>query len=233
MKPALKKLLRSVLAKCQGKRIDKIPDTLIEQAQTISFDVFDTLVLRTVRSPADVFDIVESSYNQNGIGNAISSFKTERIKAESRARSKYAGKEITLNDIYLELSEVYDSATIDALKNIEVESELSVCKANSEMLTFYKRMKVLGKRIIIVSDMYLPSEVIGTILTHCGFDGYDKLYVSSEYGVMKRYGGLFESVKNDYSDGGILHIGDHPIADYSVPKKMGIKAFLYRKSKRG
>lgn len=233
MKRALKRLLKSILVKCQGKNIDKISDSLIEQVQTISFDVFDTLVLRSVGSPVDVFDIVESSYNQDVIGSTISSFKSERIKAESRARSKKYGKEITLNDIYQELSEVYDSSTIDVLKKIEVESEIDVCKSNPEMLSFYQHMKELGKRIIIVSDMYLPSDVIGAILTHCGFDGYDKLYVSSEYGVMKRYGGLFESVKNDYSDGGILHIGDHPIADYSVPKKMGIKAFLYRKSKRG
>ena len=233
MKRTLKKLLRSFLSRCRGKGIDKIPDALINKAQVISFDVFDTLVLRSVGSPVDVFDIVESSYNQKGIGKTVTAFKAERIKAETRARSKSAGKEITLGDIYLELSEVYDSATAEALRNIETESELSVCKANPEMLAFYQKMMSLGKRIIIVSDMYLPSEVIGTVLTNCGFDGYEKLYVSSEYGVMKRYGELFEVVKQDYKDVNLLHIGDHPIADYSVVKRMGMNAFLYRNTVAG
>ena len=229
MKRALKKFLRSVLAKCQGKAIDKIPETMIEQAQTISFDVFDTLVLRTVANPTDVFEVVESSYNKGDHGKTISSFKSERIKAESVARSKSEGKEITLDAIYQELGEVYDPATVDVLKTIEVNTELDVCAANPELLSFYQRMKGLGKRIVMVSDMYLPSEVIGNILARCGYGGYEKLYVSSEYGVMKRYGDLFELVKKDYSDGSILHIGDHPIADYSVAKKKGVMAFLYRR----
>ena len=42
-----------------------------------------------------------------------------------------------------------------------------------------------GKEVAIISDMYLPSEIITDILNSLGIKGYTKLYVSCDYGVSK------------------------------------------------
>ena len=47
----------------------------------VSFDIFDTLLFRTVLSPEDVFDSVQYIYN-NKHDNKIRNFKETRIRYE-------------------------------------------------------------------------------------------------------------------------------------------------------
>ena len=54
----------------------------IEDAKIVSFDVFDTLLLRNVCKPIDVFDIVENLYS-NRYREKIE-FKKLRIEAEKK-----------------------------------------------------------------------------------------------------------------------------------------------------
>ena len=119
----------------------------------------------------------------------------------------------------------------EAIK-LEIATELSVCKANPEALEFFKVVKQEGKRLIIVSDMYLDSSTIEEILQNCGYDFADvPIYVSSEYGKTKRSGNLFRTVleHEEVEAGKVLHIGDNLISDYLMPKKCGMKSFLYRR----
>lgn len=87
----------------QNKASSRVPRELIElieKAQMISLDVFDTLLCRAVARPTDIFQIVEREFGIEG-------FHKERIRAESRARelsittSKTA--EVSIDQIYLEL----------------------------------------------------------------------------------------------------------------------------------
>ena len=92
--------------------------------------------------------------------------------------------------------------------------------------------KESGKKIIIISDMYLDSSIIEEILQNCGYDLADvPIYVSSEYGKTKRSGNLFRTVleHEEVEAGKVLHIGDNLISDYLMPKKCGMKSFLYRR----
>ncbi len=68
-----------------------------------------------------------------------------------------------------------------------------------------------------------------------GHDPVDvAVYVSSEYGLLKKTGSLFKTVIAEQRTENILHIGDHIISDYVRPKQAGMKAVLYgeRKSKK-
>ena len=231
---SVKKCLKNILSKIKGEDISCLPDSLLDQVDIISFDVFDTLILRDVKNPTDVFDLVETEFNNESEEGKIDSFKMHRIDAERQARIKCGKKDVTFDEIYQELTGVYSESVLVRLRQIEIEKELFVCKANPAMMDFYQRMIKTGKRIIIISDMYLSANTIGRILNNCGYDGYEKLYVSSEYRCMKRYEELFEVVKNDCAEGNgkrILHIGDHPIADDKMAKKAGYRSFLYRRGK--
>lgn len=215
----IKSLARIFLSKLLGRHINHALK-LADESEIISFDVFDTLIFRKCR-PHDVFALVSDKCG-------IKSFAHDRIECEHKARVKSKHEEITLNEIYDELAQIYGHECADKLKALEIESEFSVIYANPELKEFFDLMIQKHKRIIIISDMYLPMNIIAAMLNRCGYEGYEYLYVSSEYGITKRHGSLFAHVLRDkkISPDRVLHIGDNFISDYLIPKKAGMKSFL-------
>lgn len=223
----LKAKIRAAIAKTAGRpfRYNK----MLQEAEIISFDVFDTLIFRTAAVPEDVFDAIP-----------YPSFKSRRIEAERAARRESGREEVALNDIYQVFFEKYPAGNMpgrkpdklnpdpEELKDAEIKAELSACYANPEALGFYKELQERRKRIIIVSDMYLPASVIAAILHNAGFTGYERLFVSSEYGLTKRSGRLFWEVQREMGTANIVHIGDNFISDYCKAWKMGLKGYLYK-----
>ncbi len=219
IKKRLKNSLRSIISILFGKQFSACD---ISKSDIISFDVFDTLIYRKVKTPMDVFDLIYI----DDVG-----FKDKRIIAGREAKQCCEKEDCTLKEIYDLLPDCKEEKK-EELMGREIEAELSVCYANDEALTFYNKCKALGKRVIIVSDMYLSGEVISQILKDNGYelDGV-KVYVSSEYGLTKRSGNLFKHVIQEEGSTSILHIGDNAISDFAVPRREGLKAFLYRSAK--
>ena len=54
---------------------------LIDKADIVSFDVFDTLITRMVSNPTQIFDIVQEEYNKKN-KKRIYDFKKNRIYSE-------------------------------------------------------------------------------------------------------------------------------------------------------
>lgn len=189
----------------------------------VSFDIFDTLILRPLGQPTDVFYLI-------GEKLGISNFKNIRAWAEWDARIKSDQKnghmEITLKDIWKNLYEDVGEQARDGMQ-VEIDTELSLCYANPFMLEVWQELRRWGKDIIVVSDMYLPSDVLETMLKQNGFIGFKELYVSCEYGKNKASGTLFEKVKKDYPDKSIVHVGDNPRSDYVMAKKAGFATMPY------
>ena len=71
----------------------------ISKYEYVSFDVFDTLIFRSVATLEDIFIIVQELYIKK-TGCTISSFYRDRIKAERIARSQHIGQDITLDETY-------------------------------------------------------------------------------------------------------------------------------------
>ena len=181
----------------------------IEKYDIVSFDIFDTLLKRNVNKPTDVFKYIEKKHNKTG-------FYKERIAAEKKARLKKNGIEVTLAEIYAEMS--YDFSC----EELEAEGELLI--ANDWILPVYKHA-LKSKRVIIASDMYLPEEFICQILEREGISGYERLYLSSSVGKTKHSGDLFELIINDWGkENRVIHIGDSYRSDYEIPKKHGVDA---------
>lgn len=196
----------------------------------ISFDIFDTLLLRPFKTPQDLFYFV--GYKLNFSGYHID-FPTLRANCEKNARlhnlEKYGYREITISEIYNELAAVTDIDPVVGAK-IEFETELEYCMPNPYMLEVFKILKSYKKKIVITSDMYYSSEQLGKLLKKIGIEGYEKLYVSCEQKINK-HAGLFDVVLNDYSDipiGKIVHIGDNIEADIKPAQKRGISTRYYQ-----
>ena len=151
----------------------------VNSHEIISFDIFGTLVLRDVMKPSDIFDIVEYKYNQQSPEKKLYGFKAMRIQAERTMRERKE-TEILLDEIYQELnSKISD---VDRIKQIEVEAEYSFAVPNIEIKAIYNYALQRNKRIVLVSDMYLPYDLIVSILDRCGYAEYERLYLSSKIG---------------------------------------------------
>jgi predicted HAD superfamily hydrolase len=190
----------------------------IEGYGCVSFDVFDTLLLRPYVTPDDLFRHMELHFRRKG-------FADERIRAERTSRSKIYG-EVTLDEIYGEIDDKFKD-----LKDHELMFERQVLLPNPEMKKVFDIAKNSGKRIVILSDMYLSSDFVSEVLAKNGYEGYERLYMSCEYRKSKHSGELFSRVLDDLDIGSddFIHIGDDGVSDFGTPSKMGIRSLKYRK----
>lgn len=182
-----------------------------KEYDVISFDVFDTLIIRDLSKPSDLF-----LYEYGFMGKCL------RIFAEMLARKKKHNGEVTLDDIYKYLP-------FDIKRELDFEKK--ICRANPLLFDFYNRIKD-SKKIVAISDMYLSSETISAILKDAGYD-IDIIYVSCDKGCNKETGKLFDKFieDNNVNKSKIIHIGDSLKSDYEGAKKAGIDSFLIEKHK--
>ena len=188
----------------------------------VSFDVFDTLIFRPFSLPTDLFYLIEAK-------TECFNFCELRQQAEQKARAKTAKPnfEVDIYDIYDELSKMCWLKKEDA--EIEIAFEKEVCYANPYMKRVYDILKDRGQKMIVTSDMYLPTDVIEDILTKNGYDAFEKIFVSNEYGFNKASGKLFGEVKKVYN-GDIIHVGDNREADINGAARAKIAAFHYEQA---
>lgn len=199
---------------------------VLPDIELVSFDIFDTAVVRLLPRPKDLFKIIEKQY-------ALPSFYKNRCLAARLVRAENKAKgilEITLDEIYGRLRAIDSSITLqkaEELKQAEINLELRLCRRNNEIGALFDYLKKNGKKICFTSDMYLPGNVVEQILKKCGYEKYDFLYLSSQDRLTKKDGGRF---LNCSAPERILHIGDNEDADFFTPLRSGLNAFLYKRS---
>lgn len=183
----------------------------------VSFDVYDTLIKRDVFKPSRVFLYIERIVGDD--------FFSKRREAELKARESTEKEEISLKEIYSLIPG--DNNWKEKAYLLELEYEQDICRPNDEIVCFLEKCRELGKRILIISDMYLPKETISHIL-ETNKIYYDSLYVSYDIGCTKRTGSLYQYVKNEekIEFSKWLHVGDNKKSDFLSARKLGISAFL-------
>lgn len=212
-------------------KFEEIKEKIIK-CDVISFDVFDTLLLRPFLSPTDLFSILEDYVNKRLKTIDSIHFKTIRIEAEIDARRSALlfnknNQEITLDDIYEKIASItnFDKKILEEIKAREIELELRYLYRRHSGYELYSMAKHLGKKIIITSDMYLSKDVIQTALIKNGYTDIDAFFVSSEFNLTKDHGELYKYIKQIYPNKHILHGGDNYHSDVEMPKKFGIDSF--------
>jgi len=211
----------------------QIPFDIPNEIKAIFFDVFDTLIVRSFESATDLFWLVEEQLvKENGI--IFKGFAEDRVFAEQYARknkqAKYGISEISIEEIYFELSKKYPISA-----ELEQRIEYDNCFPYVEILYFFRLCKEHNLKIFLVSDMYLSSDFISSILRKCGYDGWDKIFISHEKKCSKHDGGLYQllldEVKVEYGimPHEILHFGDNEFADYKQARRFGLQSRLIPK----
>ena len=191
---------------------------LVSQYDAVSFDLFDTLIMRKTLEPADVFDIVEDRIEKKGI--TINRFKIIRREAELESNGENIYKIYEILGKHTGLTKEQEQIVLET----ELECEKNVLMPRRKMIEILEYAKELGKKVSIISNMYLPEDILDNVLKEMHIYGYDKIYVSCDYGVSKE-GGLFEVYLQDRKDMNCLHIGDNFTADVQAPLRYGIDSY--------
>ena len=197
---------------------------VVEPYSVVSFDLFDTLLYRTLNEPKDVFRLMEPQiYEQYGVKD----FARKRIAAEEEARKRSEYEEVTLSEIY----ECIEATSLQraAWMQMEQETERQVLRADPVMVPLFQHCLQKGKKIWIISDMYQNSGFLQKLLEENRIIGYNLLYISCEENASKATCKLFEIAKEqtDEKPEKWIHIGDNASADYFAPRKIGVSAMLF------
>lgn len=165
-----------------------------------SFDIFDTLLARTVQNPTDIFDIVEKTF-------PYPNFKQKRIIAQNNSNH-------TMDDIYhqFQLLTNETTETISLLRDFELQTEMK------NTIPIKSNILKIKDGDILVSDMYLSHDEISKLLEYHQINPNIKLYVSSNG---KSSGTMWEKLIKEYNIKS--HTGDNYHSDIFMASKYGIK----------
>jgi len=205
------------------KNFDKYKNISLEilkdkvlSADVVSFDVFDTLVMRRVLYPKDIFMIAGDKIN-------LDIFAKTRVKAEMELYYD-EGKNPNIHEIYDRLQQILGmpDETKNHWKNTEILTEKEYLIQRKKICEIFEYAKSMGKKVFLVSDMYLPKDILGGLLNELGISiDAEHILVSCDYRLFKS-DGLFDILKNKTVNKKILHIGDNYEADILSAKKYGI-----------
>lgn len=192
------------------KNIDYMFNKL-KNYDVVSFDIFDTLITRKIYCPDDIFRLMNNQISSNIKLNK--SFSTIRKEAENILRNEKMDPDIhQIYDKIRDLCHISDREK-EKIKQMEILLEKKFLIPRYDMLELFNRLKENGNNIILVSDMYLTSDILKAILKNCGYDGYSKMYVSCEENLRKDKGNIWNMIKEKYKDKSIIHVGDNEESD--------------------
>ncbi len=193
----------------------------IEQYEIISFDIFDTLIMRKVYLPTDIFSIVERKL-QKELGENFSFVE---------ARKKAAGicDNATIDEIYdeIEKTQNWNCEFTKKVKQCEIDIEKQFIVSRRDMVKIYNAIKNT-KEVYFISDMYLSKQIMAEILLQCGIKiDIERILVSCDYKKDKEGGALWKCFADTIVKGRkALHIGDNKKTDGELPKQYGIDNYL-------
>lgn len=199
----------------------------------VSFDIFDTLLVRPFYEPKDLFRLLDAEFaRESGCGVP---FHVLREKGERIARANnLLGEEVDLSAVYDAMASAFslDAALLARMRARELEEELRFCAPRRSVRSLYRLLRRRGARILLISDIYLPRPFMEKLLQKNGYTGYERLFLSCESGVTKQTGNLFRAaaVACGVAPGQILHIGDNWESDVLRAQEAGLRTFFYARA---
>lgn len=193
---------------------------MIQKFDTISVDLFDTLVMRQTLFPTDVFEMVDWYLRDKGI--FIKDFSLKRLECE-KYLAKYGSP--TLAEIYLYMIDSFSIRNISAgeLAKLEWQIDYELIVPRQEICEMIAEAYKQGKDIYIVSDTYYTRCQLEKILLKCNISEYTDIFSSCEYKTSKTQQ-LFERLKERIVERNCIHLGDDLIADVECAEKANLKA---------
>ncbi|NJD36552.1 MAG: hypothetical protein FIA96_17305 [Betaproteobacteria bacterium] len=174
-----------------------------------SFDLFDTLLARKCIDSQGIFVSIERAFGANG-------FAAARRAAEFRLAETRPAFDI--HDIYDLLVDSGPLTRVDAdrLLAAEIDAEFD----NAVPVT--ENLRRVREGDLVVSDMYLPQDILRRLLQHVGLRSYVHIYVTN---LGKHFGRVWPELASRWIIA--THLGDNLHSDVEVPRRHGIPTVHY------
>lgn len=187
--------------------------------RVVTFDIFDTLLIRPFLDPDYVKHLLQAEYAQA----AIPDFLENRLRSESRAREN-SECDVDIHAIYRHFPSPVNGTAQAITPDREIALETLSVRQRPDVQALLQYAVQSGKKVVLASDMFLPRAVIEAMLERCGVTGWHALYLSCDIGVRKDSGKLYDHIlTNEHiAPHQMVMVGDNERSDFQIPADMGI-----------
>jgi predicted HAD superfamily hydrolase len=210
----------------------------------VSFDLFDTLLVRRIHDPdlvkLPVARFISALAAAAGISRSWQSVQKLRDTIEQRHRAEtgrtFEDHEACYPRFMRELlvtvfGEQFDEPLLERVTAYELAMENTMLVVRQELLDWVRELHDQGKRLFIVTDIYLPAQHIRVLCRHAGLlDLVEDVVSSADSFLAKASGKAFPLMQQRYDlkYSSWLHVGDNPISDGLRPAEFGVQALVLR-----
>ena len=196
----------------------------IKNADVISFDLFDTLVMRKTLSADDVAKFVNCRLMEKGI--VLEDFCKKRLESEKELSRSTAPALIDIYQNILQKSNIcrMREITAEELADLEWSIDFELLMPRKEVCDIFRRTVRSAKKVYIVTDTYYNKKQISQILKKCGITEYTDILSSCDYQRSKAQG-LYKCLKSKEGLKKYLHIGDDIVSDIESADKCGLETY--------
>ncbi len=213
-----------------------------KEKDIISFDLFDTLLVRRVHDPdlvkLPVARFIASLADKVGISIGWQNVQKLRDSIEQQQRVD-TGKTFDDHEACYPLfmgkvlrsvfGDEFSETVLDEVTKYELFMENSMLVPRQPLTDWIKDLKFQGKRIFIISDMYLPASHLKVLVEHAGLIEFvEDIISSADTFLAKASGNGYQLVQEKYSlvKERWLHIGDNSFSDGMRADEFGIDALI-------
>ena len=201
----------------------------ISTVRLVSFDIFDTLLVRPCLAPDSALAFFGSQVETRH--PELAGFFNRRRAAETQVRQakRWAG-DVSLKEIYAQLAHDsnIDTQLADALMTEELALEQRMLRPREGMREVLAEARMNGHRVIVISDTYFPQAFIEGLFDRLDLRQYiDQFYLSCECNARKDRGDLWDYVarRESVDCSQWLHIGDNEQSDIQACSDRRIHCF--------
>ncbi len=212
----------------------------------ITFDLFDTLLIRRVDEPDRLKEAVArytaERARQMGIACDQTTVLAARAKYEKRQRQlnsrQYPDAEAVYPDFMSEtLKEIFGTSLpenlLDDVTAFELQLESSMLVPRADLIDLLQKLHSRKISLWIMTDIYLPSGHIKVLLKNTGLlPLIDGVVSSADACLAKASGAGFRDLRSrlKIDPRKWAHVGDNPFSDGLRPAEFGIAAFVLKDS---
>lgn len=220
------------------KKIEMEIKNRINSLDVIAFDIFDTILTRTV-NPESIKKIWAKEINrQYKLTKRNSELYHLRFELEAKMckENQAAGYDLEFNleKMFSQIANHFELENEDEFVESCIAQEITIesrCQViDEDWLQAIKKIKYdyASVKIVCISDMYLTKKMLVNILENHGVFGLlDDIFVSSEYLLTKRSGKLYSHLINElkWNPERVLMVGDNKVSDFEKPQSLGMIAY--------
>lgn len=212
------------------------------EKEVISFDLFDTLMVRRIHDPdlvkLPVARYIASLATEQGLSVSWEKVQAMRDAIEQRQRLEtgrsFEDHEACYPRFMTELlrqifQQSYEDRLLDMVSGYELDMENSMLVPRKMLVDWLAELADSGKRIFIISDMYLPASYLKKLVSHGGFlDLIEDVISSADTFLAKASGRAYSMVAEKYSlhPETWLHVGDNLHSDGMMAAEAGVDALI-------